>query len=93
MHVNDELVHRGQHFVALVNDEIGAFGDDIELVISDDRCNFNDDVFFGDQPRHFQIHPHKHIGDDTPSLWRSINAPILIGPFFKNGAQARIVTV
>ena len=86
MHIDHKLVHSGQHFIGLMNDEIGTFGNDIELVVSDDRRNFNDDVFFGDQPRHFQIHPHKHIGDDTPSLWRSINAPILIGPFFKIGA-------
>ena len=59
----------------MVDDNVWAFGDDIELIISDDRGNFDDDILFRDQSRLFQVHPHKHIGDDTPWLWRSINAP------------------
>ena len=60
MHVDDERVHRGERFVGLVDDEVGPFGDDLELVVGDDGGDLDDHVPGRIEAGHLEVHPHEH---------------------------------
>jgi hypothetical protein len=44
VHPHDEVVHLGELLGRGSDDQVGPFGNDVQLVIGDDRGNFNDDV-------------------------------------------------
>jgi hypothetical protein len=60
VHVDDERIHRRQHLVGLVHDEVGPLGDDLQVVVGHERGDLHDDVAGVVQPRHLEIHPHEH---------------------------------
>ena len=44
MHVGDEVVHLSHHLIGLVNDQIRALGDDVQVIIGDQGGDLHDDV-------------------------------------------------
>ncbi len=40
--------------------EIGALGNDRQIVVSDQGAYFYDHIGFGVKPSHLKIHPHQH---------------------------------
>ena len=44
----------------LVHDEVGALGDDLELVVGDDRGDLDDDVLRRVEAGHLEVHPDEH---------------------------------
>ena len=40
--------------------DVGAFGDDRQLVVGDDRGDLDDDVVDVVEARHLEVHPHEH---------------------------------
>ena len=56
------LVHAFEHVFRLVNRDDGAFGQDFQLGVGDDGRNFQDNVLFGLEARHFQVHPDEIVG-------------------------------
>ena len=77
MHVDHNLVHAGQHFVGLVNDEVGAFSDDVQVVIGNESGNFNDDVGFWLEASHFEVHPHQHAMQSRRNLVQCLKARLV----------------
>ncbi len=60
VHVDHDGLHALQRLGRLVHDEVGALGDDVELVVGDEGGDLDDDVTGGVEARHLQIHPHQH---------------------------------
>jgi hypothetical protein len=60
VHVENELVHLGKHIVRLMDHQVGAFGDDLEVVVGNQGCNLYDHVTARFEPGHFKVHPHQH---------------------------------
>ena len=61
VHLDDDLVHLGELLLGGPDDEIGTFGDDLELVVGDERCDLDDDVAVGIESGHLEIHPDQHV--------------------------------
>lgn len=53
------LIHGIQHRIWLMDNELGAFGDDLEVRIGNKGSDLKDVTMLGVEPRHFEIHPHK----------------------------------
>lgn len=70
VHVHHHRLHRCQELVWLMDDEAGAFFDDVQIVIRDESGNFYDDITLRVEPRHFEIHPHQHAQQSTRNLVR-----------------------
>ena len=60
VHLDDDRIHRREHLVVGVDDEVGALGDDPQLVVGDDRGDLDDAVAGVVEPGHLEIHPHEH---------------------------------
>ena len=60
VHLDDEGIHAGQHLVGLMDDQIGSFGDDLEVVVGHDRGDLDDHVERVIEPGHLEVHPHEH---------------------------------
>ena len=56
---------RREHLVALMDDEVGALGDDLEFVVGDERRDLDDDIGGVVEAGHLEIHPHQHRLDAT----------------------------
>lgn len=61
MHVDHDRIHRGEHVVGGVHDEVGALGDDPQFVVGHDRSDLDDEVPGVVQAGHLEIHPNKHV--------------------------------
>ena len=44
VHLGDERAHLGELLGGRVDHEVGALGDDVQVVVSDERGDFDDDV-------------------------------------------------
>ena len=62
VHLAHDLVHLRQRLGRLVDDEVGAFGHDGQLVVRDERRDLDDDVVGGVEAGHLEVHPHEHDG-------------------------------
>ena len=51
------FVHAFENVLRLVYRDDGAFGEDFQLGVGDYGRDFQDDVLFGIEPGHFQVHP------------------------------------
>ena len=60
MHLDDERIHRRQHLVRLVDDQVGSLGDDLQLIVGDQGGDLDDHVLRRVEPGHLQIHPDQH---------------------------------
>jgi hypothetical protein len=65
VHVGDHLIHLAENFFWLMNHQIRALCDDVELIISNDRRNLNDDIAHVVESCHFEVHPYQHAFDVT----------------------------
>jgi len=65
-----EVAHAVQHFRRLVDDEVGALGDDGEVVVSDQGRDLDDHVRVGVQPGHLKVHPCQHGADSK--VWGTV---------------------
>jgi dUTP pyrophosphatase len=43
-----------------VNDDVRAFGNDVQVIVGHNCGHFHNGVLKGIEPRHFQVHPSKH---------------------------------
>ncbi len=50
----------GEDVVVGMDDEIGALGDDAQLVVGDDGGDLDDAVSGVVEPGHLEVHPHEH---------------------------------
>ena len=57
------LVHRFEHLIGLMYDQVGAFSDHAQLAISDQNRDLQDAIGLGVEPRHLHIHPNdsRHV--------------------------------
>ena len=55
-------IHAFQDFGLLMNDQIGPFGNNIQLAVGDNRGGFDDQFLFGIKPRHLKVNPDKVLG-------------------------------
>ena len=53
MHFNHDRLHDGEHSCGLVDDEVWAFGHDIEIVVGDQGGDLHNDVGVGLEASHF----------------------------------------
>ena len=60
VHGDNDGVHRSEHVVRLVNDEVGTLCHDVQFIVGDEGGDFHDDIDGGIEPRHLQIHPNEH---------------------------------
>ena len=57
----------------VIYDEIGAFGQDVQVVVGDQGGDLDDDITTGIQSRHLQIHPDEHeVSDYVPAAARPV---------------------
>jgi hypothetical protein len=56
MVIDAPLVHVIHDFLGLVDDQIRALGDDVEVVVSDDDCNL-DQLVGGQEAGHLTVDP------------------------------------
>ena len=66
VHVGHEVVHGCHCLFRLEDNEVGAFGHNVELVISDKGGNFHNDLGFRVEARHFKVHPNQHYSNLLP---------------------------
>jgi hypothetical protein len=43
-----------------VDDQVGSFGDQLEIVVGEQRGDLDDHVPVGFESRHLQVHPGEH---------------------------------
>jgi fructose 1,6-bisphosphatase len=60
VHGADEVVHGAERLGWLVDDEVGALGDDVEVVVGHHRGDLDDDVHGRVEAGHLEVHPHEH---------------------------------
>ena len=60
VHLADDLVHLGQLLGRLGDHQVGAFGDEVEVVVGHQRGDLDDDVTGRVKARHLEIHPDQH---------------------------------
>ena len=60
VHLNNNRLHQGQNRVGLMNNEIGALGNDRQIVVGNQGAYFYDHIGFWVKPSHLKIHPHQH---------------------------------
>jgi hypothetical protein len=60
VHIDDERVHRCELLVGRMNDQVGPFSNDLQVVIGDQRGDLDDHFRGVIQAGHFEIHPNKH---------------------------------
>jgi len=60
VHLGDKVTHLGQFGLAGMNNEVGSFGDDVQVFIGDNSGNFPNHVAIGLEPGHFKIYPNQH---------------------------------
>ena len=60
VHLDDYRVHLGKCSVVLVNDKIGTFSDDVQIVVGHQRGYLDDHVARRFETGHLQIHPYQH---------------------------------
>jgi len=60
MHLHHEGIHRREHVIRLVNDEVWAFSDNHQIVVGNQRCDLYDHLFGVVEAGHFEVHPNKH---------------------------------
>ena len=70
VHVDDEGIHGDESRFGRLDDQIGTFGHDFELVVSDDGRDLDDHFFLVIETCHLEIHPHQHVGNHRSSMWR-----------------------
>ena len=56
----DEVVHVGELLVGGMNDEIGALGDELEVVVGEEGGDLDDRVACGVETGHLEVHPGEH---------------------------------
>src|SRR5205823_4175157 len=61
VHFPHEVVHPGQSLSLVVDDEVGPYGDDLEVVVGDQCCDLDDHVAVGVEPGHLEVHPRQHL--------------------------------
>ena len=60
VHRPHHVVHAGQLLPVARDDEVGALGDDLEIVVGDERGDLDDGVAGRVEPGHLQVHPGEH---------------------------------
>ena len=56
------VVHGGEHGGALMHRDDGPLGEHGEMLVGYDRGDFDDEIGFGRQARHFEIDPNEILG-------------------------------
>ena len=51
-----------------MDDEVGAFSDDVQVVIGNECGDFHDDIGFRLKASHFEVHPHQHAMQSRRNL-------------------------
>ena len=52
-----------ERFVGLMDHQLGAFGDDVEVIVGHERRYLDDHIAVRFEAGHFQVHPHEHDVD------------------------------